>query len=110
MILGVGRRYGQIESLLKPRSNAIGELGSDLIGMIGDDRSRVVGQGASFGGEVIVDHQIEDSGRRDLSVVDLDLVGLSEHEHRHRGDAETDNSSCTQVHSWGGNPSRNLFF
>ena len=69
--------------MLEPRRNAVRPFGSDLIGMIGDDRARIIRHGPSLGREVVVNHQIEDSRRRDLSVVNLDLVGLRTSQHRH---------------------------
>jgi hypothetical protein len=57
--------------------------------MFGDDRPRIVGRRPPLWGEVIVNHQVEYSRRRDLSVVHLDLVGLHNNQHRHSDETES---------------------
>ena len=66
--------------------------------MIRNDGAGVVGGRASLGGEVLVNHQIEDSRRRDLSVVDLDLVGLRSQQSGHGEETECDPYNRTKVH------------
>src|SRR6185312_11232584 len=88
----------EIEPLFHPGRHAISPFSRHLIRMIRDDRSRVLGSRPSPGSEVVMDHQVEYSWRRDFSVVDLDLVGLRHSQRGHRDETGHDQQRGTYIH------------
>ena len=75
-VLGVDSVKRQIETGFEPVGDAVGPFGRAVPGLVWDEAAGEGGRLLSVGGEVVVHCEIDDAGRGNGAIVDLDFVGL----------------------------------
>ena len=89
---GVDGVHRQIKSLLEPVGDAVGPLGCAVERVVGNDAARESRSRSPAGSKIAVNHEIELTLVFNLSVVDLDLVGLRKGRHGDCKQCESDPS------------------